>query len=141
MCVLDKTKIPYSIINLNCADMYPKLQVMSLKNLSKLSAVLVKLIYYQQFSVVLGGTMVCVEQVQMPNSREYQPVECAIVVNAAGAFSAKLTEMLGIGSGPKDTIAEIPLPVEPRKRYVIDLRGMFSLYQKQPSASKMSHFI
>ncbi|XP_033490572.2 FAD-dependent oxidoreductase domain-containing protein 1 [Epinephelus lanceolatus] len=57
-------------------------------------------------------------KVQMPNSLEYQPVECAIVVNAAGAFSAKLAEMLGIGFGPKDSIAGIPLPVEPRKRYV-----------------------
>ncbi|XP_047463336.1 FAD-dependent oxidoreductase domain-containing protein 1 [Mugil cephalus] len=57
-------------------------------------------------------------KVQMPNSLEYQPVECAVVVNAAGAFSGKLTEMLGIGSGPKDSIAGVPLPVEPRKRYV-----------------------
>lgn len=57
-------------------------------------------------------------KVQMPNSLEYQPVECAIVVNAAGAFSAKLAEMLGIGSGPKHSIAEIPLPVEPRKRFI-----------------------
>ncbi|XP_054612005.1 FAD-dependent oxidoreductase domain-containing protein 1 [Dunckerocampus dactyliophorus] len=57
-------------------------------------------------------------KVQMPNSLEYQPVECAIVVNAAGAFSAKLAEMLGLGFGPKDTMAAIPLPVEPRKRYV-----------------------
>ncbi|XP_044227478.1 FAD-dependent oxidoreductase domain-containing protein 1 [Thunnus albacares] len=57
-------------------------------------------------------------RVQMPNSLEYQPVECAIVVNAAGAFSGKLAEMLGIGFGPKDTFAGIPLPVEPRKRYV-----------------------
>ena len=54
----------------------------------------------------------------MPNSLEYQPVECAIVVNAAGAFSAKLAEMLGIGLGPRDTISGIPLPVEPRKRWV-----------------------
>ncbi|KAK2881952.1 FAD-dependent oxidoreductase domain-containing protein 1 isoform X1 [Channa argus] len=57
-------------------------------------------------------------KVQMPNSLEYQAVECAIVVNAAGAFSGKLAQMLGIGCGPKDTIAGIPLPVEPRKRYV-----------------------
>ncbi|MEQ2182711.1 FAD-dependent oxidoreductase domain-containing protein 1 [Goodea atripinnis] len=49
---------------------------------------------------------------------EYQPVECAIVVNAAGAFSGKLAEMLGIGLGPKDSLAGIPVPVEPRKRYV-----------------------
>lgn len=57
-------------------------------------------------------------RVQMPNSLEYQPVECAIVVNAAGAFSGKLATMLGIGFGPKDSIAGIPLPVEPRKRYI-----------------------
>lgn len=57
-------------------------------------------------------------QVHLPNSLEYQPVECAIVVNAAGAFSGKLAEMLDIGFGPKDTIAGIPVPVEPRKRYI-----------------------
>uniref|UniRef100_A0AAX7TYK9 FAD-dependent oxidoreductase domain-containing protein 1 n=1 Tax=Astatotilapia calliptera TaxID=8154 RepID=A0AAX7TYK9_ASTCA len=61
-------------------------------------------------------------KVQMPHSLEYQPVECAIVVNAAGAFSGKLTEMLGIGFGPKQSIAGIPLPVEPRKRYVYVVR-------------------
>lgn len=64
----------------------------------------------------------CVEQVQMPNSLEYQPVECAVVVNAAGAFSGKLAEMLGIGSGSKSTIAGIPVPVEPRKRSATDLK-------------------
>lgn len=53
----------------------------------------------------------------MPNSLEYQPVDCAIVVNAAGAFSGKLAEMLGIGFGPEDSMDGIPLPVEPRKRY------------------------
>ncbi|XP_068457377.1 FAD-dependent oxidoreductase domain-containing protein 1 isoform X2 [Clinocottus analis] len=57
-------------------------------------------------------------KVQMPNSLEYQLVECAIVVNAAGAFSARLVEKLGIGSGPKDSVAGVPLPIEPRKRYV-----------------------
>ncbi|XP_053187904.1 FAD-dependent oxidoreductase domain-containing protein 1 isoform X2 [Scomber japonicus] len=57
-------------------------------------------------------------RVQMPNSLEYQPVECAIVVNAAGAYSGKLAEMLGMGFGAKDTFAGVPLPVEPRKRYV-----------------------
>ncbi|CAK6964546.1 FAD-dependent oxidoreductase domain-containing protein 1 isoform X2 [Scomber scombrus] len=57
-------------------------------------------------------------RVQMPNSLEYQPVECAIVVNAAGAHSGKLAEMLGMGFGAKDTFAGVPLPVEPRKRYV-----------------------
>ncbi|XP_072231166.1 FAD-dependent oxidoreductase domain-containing protein 1 [Leuresthes tenuis] len=57
-------------------------------------------------------------KVQMPNGLEYQPVECAIVVNAAGAFSGKLAEMMGIGLGPKNSISGIPVPVEPRKRYV-----------------------
>ncbi|XP_030217532.1 FAD-dependent oxidoreductase domain-containing protein 1 [Gadus morhua] len=56
--------------------------------------------------------------VRMPNSREYQPVECAIVVNAAGAFSAKLVDMMGIGTGPKDTLSGMALPVEPRKRFI-----------------------
>lgn len=57
-------------------------------------------------------------KVQMPNSLEYQPVECAIVVNAAGAFSGKLAEMVGIGPDSQDSLAGIPVPVEPRKRYV-----------------------
>lgn len=52
--------------------------------------------------------------VQMPNSLEYQPIECAMVVNAAGAHSGRVAEMVGIGVGPED----IPLPVEPRKRFV-----------------------
>lgn len=64
----------------------------------------------------------CAEQVQMPNSLEYQPVECAIVVNAAGASSGKLAEMLGIGSGSESSIAGIPVPVEPRKRSAVDLK-------------------
>ncbi|XP_072515778.1 FAD-dependent oxidoreductase domain-containing protein 1 [Salminus brasiliensis] len=57
-------------------------------------------------------------KVQMPNSLEYQPVECAVVVNAAGAESGKIADMLGIGKGPENTLAATPLPVEPRKRYV-----------------------
>ncbi|XP_061607322.1 FAD-dependent oxidoreductase domain-containing protein 1 isoform X1 [Phyllopteryx taeniolatus] len=57
-------------------------------------------------------------QVQMPNSLEFQPVECAVAVNAAGAFSAKLAHMLGAGLGPEDTLAGIPIPVEPRKRFI-----------------------
>lgn len=55
-------------------------------------------------------------QVKMPNSLEYQPVECAVVVNAAGASSGKIAHMLGIGHGPKTSMASIPVPVEPRKR-------------------------
>ncbi|KAL4660649.1 FAD-dependent oxidoreductase domain-containing protein 1 [Arapaima gigas] len=56
--------------------------------------------------------------VRMPNSLEYQPVECGIVVNTAGASSGKVAELAGIGLGPKDTLAAVPVPVEPRKRYV-----------------------
>ncbi|KAL7846440.1 hypothetical protein SRHO_G00214200 [Serrasalmus rhombeus] len=56
--------------------------------------------------------------VRMPNSLEYQPVECAVVVNAAGASSGKIADMLGIGQGPEQTMAGIRLPVEPRKRFV-----------------------
>ncbi|XP_061905019.1 FAD-dependent oxidoreductase domain-containing protein 1-like [Entelurus aequoreus] len=66
----------------------------------------------------LQTTVIKSVKVQMPNSLEYQLVECALVVNAAGAFSAKLAELVGMGFGPKDTIAAIPLPVEPRKRFV-----------------------
>lgn len=76
----------------------------------------------------------------MPNSLEYQLVECAIVVNAAGAFSGKLAEMLGVGFGPRDTIAGIPLPVEPRKRSAFDLRATFSLFIKQPSCCQKVYF-
>ncbi|XP_053126241.1 FAD-dependent oxidoreductase domain-containing protein 1 isoform X2 [Hemicordylus capensis] len=57
-------------------------------------------------------------QVQMPGSIETARIQCAVVVNAAGAWSQKVAEMVGIGTGPPDTILEIPLPVEPRKRYV-----------------------
>uniref|UniRef100_A0AAY4AHE6 FAD-dependent oxidoreductase domain-containing protein 1 n=1 Tax=Denticeps clupeoides TaxID=299321 RepID=A0AAY4AHE6_9TELE len=56
--------------------------------------------------------------VQMPNSLEKQPVECAIVVNTAGANSGRVAEMIGIGHGPKDSMPGIPVPVEPRKRYI-----------------------
>ncbi|XP_054902481.1 FAD-dependent oxidoreductase domain-containing protein 1 [Poeciliopsis prolifica] len=54
-------------------------------------------------------------KVQMPNSLEYQPVDCGVVVNAAGAFSRKLAEMVGVGIG---SLAGFSVPVEPRKRYV-----------------------
>lgn len=53
-------------------------------------------------------------KVQMPNSLEYQPVECAIVVNAAGAHSGKLIDMVGFGERSQSGT----IPVEPRKRYV-----------------------
>lgn len=91
----------------------------------------------------------CVSQVQMPNSLEYQPVECAIVVNAAGAFSGKLAEMVGIGLGPKDSLAGIPVPVEPRKRSVSHLSCLYLLEKpkslnflvsENQSSYRMVHF-
>ncbi|KAM6157810.1 FAD-dependent oxidoreductase domain-containing protein 1 [Rhynchocyon petersi] len=56
--------------------------------------------------------------VKMDHSLEYQPVECAIVVNAAGAWSGQVAELAGIGKGPPGTLQGTKLPVEPRKRYV-----------------------
>ncbi|XP_076017515.1 FAD-dependent oxidoreductase domain-containing protein 1 [Genypterus blacodes] len=51
-------------------------------------------------------------KVQMPNSPEIQRIKCAMVVNAAGAYSGKLAEMVGMDFG------DSPFPVEPRKRYI-----------------------
>ncbi|XP_044293364.1 FAD-dependent oxidoreductase domain-containing protein 1 isoform X1 [Varanus komodoensis] len=56
--------------------------------------------------------------VQLPDSIEYCPITCAIVVNAAGAWSSRVAEMADIGTGPPDSLSGIKLPVEPRKRYV-----------------------
>ncbi|XP_037361482.1 FAD-dependent oxidoreductase domain-containing protein 1 isoform X2 [Talpa occidentalis] len=56
--------------------------------------------------------------VKMDHSLEYQPVECAIVINAAGAWSGQVAELAGIGKGQPGTLQGTKLPVEPRKRYV-----------------------
>ncbi|KAB0376315.1 hypothetical protein FD755_010759 [Muntiacus reevesi] len=56
--------------------------------------------------------------VKMDHSQEFQPVECAIVVNAAGAWSGQIAELAGVGNGPPGTMQGTRLPVEPRKRYV-----------------------
>ncbi|NXW69558.1 FXRD1 protein, partial [Hirundo rustica] len=53
-------------------------------------------------------------QVHMPDSLEYQPVACAIVVNAAGAWAGKLLEADGL---PR-VLCQPALPIQPRKRYV-----------------------
>ncbi|NWH75495.1 FXRD1 protein, partial [Piaya cayana] len=53
-------------------------------------------------------------QVHMPDSREYQPVTCAIVINAAGAWAG---ELLGAAGLPGE-LCQPPLPIQPRKRYV-----------------------
>ncbi|NP_001107050.1 FAD-dependent oxidoreductase domain-containing protein 1 [Danio rerio] len=79
--------------------------------------------YSTQIAEVAEGDFVdfrrikCVN-VRMPNSLEYQPVECPVVVNAAGANSGKIAAMLGIGLGPEESVSGIPFPVEPRKRFV-----------------------
>ncbi|KAM5245510.1 FAD-dependent oxidoreductase domain-containing protein 1 [Ctenodactylus gundi] len=56
--------------------------------------------------------------VKMNNSLEYQPVDCAVVINAAGAWSGQVAELAGIGKGPPGTLQGTKLPVEPRKRFV-----------------------
>lgn len=56
--------------------------------------------------------------VKMDKSLEYQPVECAVVINAAGAWSGKIAELAGVGKGLPGTLQGTKLPVEPRKRYV-----------------------
>ncbi|XP_071432220.1 FAD-dependent oxidoreductase domain-containing protein 1 isoform X2 [Pithys albifrons albifrons] len=52
--------------------------------------------------------------IYMPDSLEYQPVACSIVVNAAGAWAGKLLEAEGIPG----ELCQPPLPIQPRKRYV-----------------------
>ncbi|XP_052642258.1 FAD-dependent oxidoreductase domain-containing protein 1 isoform X1 [Harpia harpyja] len=52
--------------------------------------------------------------IHMPDSLEYQPVACAIVVNAAGAWAGELLEAAGLPGG----LVQPPLPIQPRKRYV-----------------------
>ncbi|NWW16172.1 FXRD1 protein, partial [Falcunculus frontatus] len=52
--------------------------------------------------------------IHMPDSLEYQPVACAIVVNAAGAWAGKLLEAEGLPRG----LCRPLLPIQPRKRYV-----------------------
>ncbi|NXD73667.1 FXRD1 protein, partial [Eolophus roseicapillus] len=62
-----------------------------------------------------GSHVGCVcPQVYMQDSLEYQPVTCAIVVNAAGAWAAELLEAAGL---PK-ALCQPPLPIQPRKRYI-----------------------
>ncbi|XP_041427273.1 FAD-dependent oxidoreductase domain-containing protein 1-like [Xenopus laevis] len=60
--------------------------------------------------------------VQMPNSLESQSVECSLVINAAGAWSSKVAELAGIGTGPSHSLEGIKLPVEPKKRCLFKKR-------------------
>ncbi|GAB0199860.1 FAD-dependent oxidoreductase domain-containing protein 1 [Grus japonensis] len=52
--------------------------------------------------------------IHMPDSLEYQPVTCAIVINAAGAWAE---EVMG-AAGLPGVLCQPPLPIQPRKRYV-----------------------
>uniref|UniRef100_A0A8B9TBA7 FAD-dependent oxidoreductase domain-containing protein 1 n=1 Tax=Anas platyrhynchos TaxID=8839 RepID=A0A8B9TBA7_ANAPL len=55
------------------------------------------------------------DRVRLPDSPEQQPVACAIVVIAAGAWSGELLAT-ATASLPGGSLA--PLPIQPRKRYV-----------------------
>ncbi|NXL87611.1 FXRD1 protein, partial [Alectura lathami] len=54
--------------------------------------------------------------VRLPNSPEQQPVSCAIVVAAAGAWIGELLD--SATAGLRGSLALSPLPIEPRKRYI-----------------------
>ncbi|XP_059576051.1 FAD-dependent oxidoreductase domain-containing protein 1 isoform X2 [Alligator mississippiensis] len=56
--------------------------------------------------------------IQMPDSLEYHEVACALVVNAAGAWSRKLAEIAEVETSSSKTKKIFKLPVEPKKRYV-----------------------
>ncbi|XP_063584342.1 FAD-dependent oxidoreductase domain-containing protein 1 isoform X8 [Pongo abelii] len=74
--------------------------------------------------------------VKMDCSLEYQPVECAIVVNAAGAWSAQIAALAGIGEGPPGTLQGTKLPVEPRKRQCKPCPHL-SLQQEEPDPANL----
>ncbi|XP_019364543.1 PREDICTED: FAD-dependent oxidoreductase domain-containing protein 1 isoform X1 [Gavialis gangeticus] len=57
-------------------------------------------------------------RIQMPDSLEYCQVACAVVVNAAGAWSRKLTEIAEAETSVSKIKQIFKLPVEPKKRYV-----------------------
>ncbi|NXK57106.1 FXRD1 protein, partial [Chauna torquata] len=54
--------------------------------------------------------------VRLPSSPEQQPVSCAIVVTAAGAWTGELLDTATAGLPGKPSPA--PFPIQPRKRYV-----------------------
>jgi len=63
------------------------------------------------------GSYETVEKVLVKTANgEIRSVKFGIVIIAAGPFSAKVARMARIGTG--DGMLSIPLPVEPRKRYV-----------------------
>lgn len=62
----------------------------------------------------LGAHPRCPSQVRLPDSPEQQPVSCAIVVAAAGAWTGKLLDSATAGLQGSLTLRR--LPIEPRKR-------------------------
>lgn len=60
------------------------------------------------------GSPPSVSQVRLPDSPEQQPVSCAIVVAAAGAWTGKLLDSATAGLQGSLTLRR--LPIEPRKR-------------------------
>lgn len=54
----------------------------------------------------------------MLNSPEVVDIKASYVVLTAGAWSGQLGRLLGIGTGPEVENLHVPIPVEPRKRYV-----------------------
>nr|XP_054755475.1 FAD-dependent oxidoreductase domain-containing protein 1-like [Lytechinus pictus] len=64
------------------------------------------------------GKRIKAVKVRMPNSPEVIDVQCAFAVVCAGSWSGEVTTTLGIGQGTAEELMDVPLPVEPRKRYV-----------------------
>ncbi|NXI44425.1 FXRD1 protein, partial [Galbula dea] len=62
----------------------------------------------------LSSTRIKYVHIHKPDSLDYQPVACAIVINTAGAWAGKLLEVAGV---PRE-LQQPPLPIQPRKRYV-----------------------
>ncbi|XP_066970079.1 FAD-dependent oxidoreductase domain-containing protein 1-like [Macrobrachium rosenbergii] len=54
-------------------------------------------------------------EVTLPDG-EKRDISCAIVILAAGAWSGEIGNLVGIGQG--SGVMGIPIPIEPRKRYV-----------------------
>ncbi|XP_033110412.1 FAD-dependent oxidoreductase domain-containing protein 1-like isoform X2 [Anneissia japonica] len=57
-------------------------------------------------------------QVAMLNSPEVNTVNCSYVIVAAGASSKEVGMMADIGLGTAEDQLDLPIPVEPRKRYI-----------------------
>ena len=45
-------------------------------------------------------------------------VDCAMLILASGCETGRMGRLLGIGEGDPHDMMDVPIPVEPRKRYV-----------------------